>query len=97
MKKVIFLSLIILFSVKTQNISANQNTFAVDNIIVSGELTGHNKNSREKYLNIGFRKAFKNLVIKKGDNLSFVRLKDIAKVEIGPKKQDRYLEEMLRR
>ncbi len=63
MKKVIFLSLIILFSVKTQNISANQNTFAVDNIIVSGELTGHNKNSREKYLNIGFRKAFKNLVI----------------------------------
>ena len=37
--------------------------FAVDNIIVSGELTGHNKNSREKYLNIGFRKAFKNLVI----------------------------------
>ncbi len=27
---------------------------------------------------------FENLIIKKGDNLSFVRLKDIAKVEIGP-------------
>jgi len=27
---------------------------------------------------------FKNLVIKKGENLSFVKLKDIAKVEIGP-------------
>ena len=39
MKKVIFLSLIILFSIKTQNISAKQNTFTVDNIIVKGELT----------------------------------------------------------
>ena len=27
---------------------------------------------------------FKNLVIKKGENLSFVKLKDVAKVEIGP-------------
>ncbi len=62
MKKVIFLSLIILFSIKTQNISANKNIFTVDNIVVSGELTNNN-NSREKYLNIGFKKGFKNLVI----------------------------------
>ena len=63
MKKFIFLSLIILFSIKTQNIFANQNIFTVDNIVVNGELTGDNNSSREKYLNIGFRKAFKNLVI----------------------------------
>ena len=63
MKKFIFLSLIILFSTKTQNISAKQSTFTVDNIIVNGELTGDNNNNREKYLNIGFRKGFKNLVI----------------------------------
>tara|TARA_B100000029_G_scaffold190187_1_gene188061 strand:- start:478 stop:1533 length:1056 start_codon:yes stop_codon:yes gene_type:complete len=63
MKKVIFLSLIILFSIKTQNISSKQSTFTVDNIIVNGELTGDNNNNREKYLNIGFRKGFKNLVI----------------------------------
>ena len=63
MKKFILLSLIILFSIKTQNISANQNTFTVDNIVVEGELTSDNNNSREKYLNLGFRKGFKNLVI----------------------------------
>ena len=63
MKKLIFLSLLILFYTKTQNIYANPNTFAVDNIIVSGELDKDFKNNREKYLNIAFRKAFKNLVI----------------------------------
>jgi len=63
MKKFILLSLIILFSIKTQNISANQNTFTVDNIVVEGELSSENNNSREKYLNLGFRKGFKNLVI----------------------------------
>ena len=63
MKKFIFLSLIILFSIKTQNISANQNTFAVDNIEVEGESNSDNDVSREKYLNIGFKKGFKNLVI----------------------------------
>ena len=52
MKKFILLSLIILFSIKTQNISANQNTFTVDNIVVEGELTSDNNNSREKYLNL---------------------------------------------
>ena len=63
MKKFVFLSLIILFSIKTQNIFANQNIFTVDNIVVNGELTSDNSNSREKYLNIVFKKAFKNLVI----------------------------------
>ena len=38
MKKIIFLSLIILFSIKTQNISANQNTFTVDNIVVKDKI-----------------------------------------------------------
>ena len=63
MKKLIFLSLIILFSIKTQNIYANQSTFTVDNIVVKGELTSDSKTSREKYLNTGFKKGFKNLVI----------------------------------
>ncbi len=61
MKKFIFLSLIILFSTKTQNISAKQNIFIVDNIVVSSEITGGN--NREKHLNTGFKKGFKNLVI----------------------------------
>jgi len=64
MKKFIFLSLIILFSIKTQNISAKQSTFAVDNIVVNSELTSGNNSSRQKYLDIAFKKAFKNLVIK---------------------------------
>ncbi len=63
MKKFVFLSLIILFLIKTQNISSNVNTFAVDNIEVTGEFTVESDNIREKYLNIGFRKGFKNLVI----------------------------------
>ena len=37
MKNFIFLSLIILFLGKTQNIYADQNTFIVDNIIVKGK------------------------------------------------------------
>ena len=63
MKKVIILSLIILFFIKTQNISANQNTFAVDNILVKGQSYEQNNNSREKYLNIAFKTGFKNLVL----------------------------------
>ena len=63
MKKIIFLSLIILFFIKTQNISANQNTFAVDNILVKGQSYEQNNNSREKYLNIAFKTGFKNLVL----------------------------------
>ena len=58
MKKVIFLSLIILFSIKTQNISAKQSTFAVDNIVVNSELTSGNNSSRQKYLDIAFKKDF---------------------------------------
>tara|TARA_B100000945_G_C20365902_1_gene589581 strand:- start:317 stop:1369 length:1053 start_codon:yes stop_codon:yes gene_type:complete len=61
MKKIIFLSLIILFFVKTQNISANQDTFTVDNIIVTDKLTNDN-NNKEKYLNTGFKKGFETLV-----------------------------------
>ena len=63
MKKIIFLSLIILFSIKTQNIYSKTNTFAVDNIEVVGDFVGQNDYSRQKYLNIGFKKGFKNLVI----------------------------------
>ncbi|RPG05203.1 MAG: hypothetical protein CBE07_002605 [Pelagibacteraceae bacterium TMED247] len=63
MKKVIFLSLIILFSIKTQNISANENIFTVDNIVVKTEISTQNRENREKYLNIGFKTGFKNLVI----------------------------------
>ena len=63
MKNFVFLSLIILFSIKTQNISSSINAFAVDNIEVTGEFVVENDKIREKYLNIGFRKGFKNLVI----------------------------------
>ena len=63
MKNLIFLSLILLFFVKTQNIYAKESTFTVDNIIVTSELTNVYNNSRKKYLNIGFKKGFKNLVI----------------------------------
>ena len=60
MKKFIFLSLIILFLGKTQNIYADQNTFIVDNIIVKGQV--RDNNYREKYTNIAFRKGFQKLV-----------------------------------
>ena len=63
MKKFILLSLIILFSIKTQNISAKQNTFTVDNIEIKGVLANDDRGTREKYLNIGFKKGFKNLVL----------------------------------
>ncbi len=63
MKNFIFLSLIILFSIKTQNISAKQNTFTVDNIEIKGVLANDDRGTREKYLNIGFKKGFKNLVL----------------------------------
>ena len=63
MKNFTFLSLILLFLIETQNIYAKESTFTVDNILVSSELTNINNSSREKYLNIGFKKGFKNLVI----------------------------------
>ena len=60
MKKLIFLSLIILFSNKTQNVFADQNTFIVDNIIVTGEI--RDNNYRENYIDVAFRKGFQRLV-----------------------------------
>ena len=72
MKKYIFLSLIILFLGKTQNIYADQNTFIVDNIIVKGQV--RDNNYREKYTNIAFRKGFQKLV------KNILRIKDQKKV-----------------
>tara|TARA_B100000029_G_scaffold361183_1_gene354137 strand:+ start:2619 stop:3668 length:1050 start_codon:yes stop_codon:yes gene_type:complete len=60
MKKFIFLSLIILFLNKTQNVSADQNTFIVDNIIVTGEI--RDNNYRENYTSVAFRKGFQKLI-----------------------------------
>ena len=72
MKNFIFLSLIILFLGKTQNIYADQNTFIVDNIIVKGQI--RDNNYREKYTNIAFRKGFQKLV------KNILRIKDQKKV-----------------
>ena len=60
MKKFIFLSLIILFSLKTQNIFAYTEVFTVDNIEVEGKLKENN--NREKYLQVAFRRGFQKLV-----------------------------------
>ena len=60
MKKFIFLSLIILFSLKTQNIFAYTEVFTVDNIEVEGQLKENN--NREKYLQVAFRRGFQKLV-----------------------------------
>tara|TARA_B100000929_G_scaffold284505_1_gene266854 strand:- start:4778 stop:5827 length:1050 start_codon:yes stop_codon:yes gene_type:complete len=72
MKKVIFLSLIILFSNKTQNVSANQGAFTVDNIIMEGEIRGNNY--RGKYIEVAFRKGFQKLI----ENL--IQTKDQKKI-----------------
>ena len=72
MKNFIFLSLIILFLGKTQNIYADQNTFIVDNIIVKGQI--RDNNYREKYTNIAFRKGFQKLV------KNILQIKDQKKV-----------------
>jgi hypothetical protein len=60
MKKLIFLSLIILFLTKTQNVFAKIDTFTVDNITVVGKM--NNNNYREKYLQVAFKKSFENLI-----------------------------------
>ena len=68
MKKLIFLSLIILFLTKTQNVFAKIDTFTVDNIIVVGKMNSNNY--REKYLQVAFKKSFENLannILKKKD------------------------------
>ena len=72
MKKVIFLSLIILFLNKTQNVFANQDAFTVDNIIVEGEI--RDNNYREKYIEVAFRKGFQKLI----ENL--IQIKDQKKI-----------------
>ena len=72
MKNFIFLSLIILFLGKTQNIYADQNTFIVDNIIVTGEI--RDNNYRENYIDVAFRKGFQRLV----ENI--LRIKDQKKI-----------------
>jgi len=59
MKKLIFLSLIILFLTKTQNVFAKIDTFTVDNITVAGKMNSNNY--REKYLQVAFKKSFENL------------------------------------
>ena len=50
MKKVIIFCLIILFFTKTQNVFVATRVFAVDNILVTGEL--NNNNYRQKYSEI---------------------------------------------
>ena len=52
MKKIIILSLIILFCLKTQKVFANQGTFVVDNIEIKGEITNNRIIDRQKFLNI---------------------------------------------
>ena len=80
MKKLIFLSLIILFLTKTQNVFAKIDTFTVDNIVVVGKM--HSNNYRTKYLQVAFKKGFENLInniLKKKDEkkLLSVNLKTI--------------------
>ncbi len=80
MKKVILLSLIILFLSKTQNIFAKTDTFIVDNIEVTGKI--NDINYRETYLTISFRKGFQSLIeniLKKEDQnkLSGISLETI--------------------
>ena len=62
MKKIIFLSLILIFFIKIQNIFASSNTFVVDNIIVSGKKIHDNYDYRERFLEIAFKKGFQNLI-----------------------------------
>tara|TARA_A100001015_G_scaffold284748_1_gene351561 strand:- start:1597 stop:2646 length:1050 start_codon:yes stop_codon:yes gene_type:complete len=60
MKKFIFLSLIILFLSKTQNVFASQDVFTVDNINIEGVI--NDNNYREKYVETAFRKGFEKLI-----------------------------------
>ena len=59
MKTVILFLLIILFSIKTQNIFANTSVFTVDNIEIKGET--NKKNYRNTYLQVAFKKGFQKL------------------------------------
>ena len=57
---IIFFLIILLFSTKTQNIFANQETFTVDNVVIEGNIK--QTNYKNKYVDIGFRKSFEKLV-----------------------------------
>ncbi len=60
MKTVILFLLIILFSIKTQNIFANTSVFTVDNIEIKGET--NKQNYRNTYLQLAFKKGFQKLI-----------------------------------
>ena len=60
MKKVILFSLIILFSIKTQNVFSNSNVFTVDNIEIIGETNV--QDYRKKYLKVAFKRGFQKLI-----------------------------------
>ena len=60
MKKLIILSLIILFLDKTQNVLAQNNLFIVDNIEVTGKTTSDN--DRNRYLQVAFKNSFEKLI-----------------------------------
>ena len=69
MKKFFIFTLIILFLTKTQNIFTKEDTFAVDNIVVSGKIK--NNNYRDSYLQLAFQKGFEKLIyniLKKNDH-----------------------------
>ena len=57
---IVFFLIILLFSSKTQNIFANQETFTVDNVVIEGNIK--QTNYKNKYVDIGFRKSFEKLV-----------------------------------
>ncbi len=83
MKKVIFLSLIILFFNKTQNVFANQDAFTVDNIIIEGEI--RDNNYREKYINVAFRKGFEKLTENLLQIKPFPRLRSLWRCTVRSK------------
>ena len=60
MKKIFFfLLLILLFLYKTQNVFAYQDAFTVDKIIIEGKIK--QKNYKDRYIDIAFRKGFEKL------------------------------------
>ncbi len=61
MKKIFFfLLLILLFLYKTQNVFAYQDAFTVDKIIIEGKIK--QKNYKDRYIDIAFRKGFEKLL-----------------------------------
>ena len=60
MKKIIFISLIILFFAKTQNVLSKTDAFTVDNIEVSGKI--RDQKYKNMHLDKAFRKGFETLI-----------------------------------